>query len=216
MEFKLLFDARSHLEGMDIPWHFCGGWAIDLFIGKETRAHKDLDITVSRANQSRCIDYLLQKEWVIEAPTKKGFMTIDQSNNSDLSYNNIWCMNRSEMHNYLEETNHNGFKSYHFIRTIQTSLDYLEVLFDTCDDQYFIYRRNPKIKIELNKAFYEYKGLPFLAPEVALLYKSKSLAADCQHDFNIVLNYLTNTQKNWLREALIEEYSETHEWLKLL
>jgi len=25
------------------PWYFCGGWAIDLFLGQPMRAHKDVD-----------------------------------------------------------------------------------------------------------------------------------------------------------------------------
>lgn len=92
------------------------------------------------------------------------------------------------MSNYLKRTtSSNGNKSYHFFRTIQTKLDYLEVLFDSYDDTYFTYKRNPQIKIELNKAFYEYKGLPFLAPEVVLLYKSKNIDTDNNHDFNAAL-----------------------------
>ena len=33
------------------PWFVCGGWALDLFIGKQTREHHDLDIGIFRRDQ---------------------------------------------------------------------------------------------------------------------------------------------------------------------
>lgn len=30
------------------PWYIAGGWSIDLFLGKKTREHKDMDIVVFR------------------------------------------------------------------------------------------------------------------------------------------------------------------------
>ncbi len=28
-------------------WYVCGGWALDLFLGRVTRAHKDVDVAVA-------------------------------------------------------------------------------------------------------------------------------------------------------------------------
>lgn len=44
---KLLDELREHLSDLKVQWHLCGGHAIDAYLGKETRKHKDLDITVS-------------------------------------------------------------------------------------------------------------------------------------------------------------------------
>lgn len=58
---KLLKQLEEHLRDMNVSWHLCGGFAIDLFLGKETREHKDLDITVSFDDMEVCIDYLKAK-----------------------------------------------------------------------------------------------------------------------------------------------------------
>lgn len=44
----------------------CGGFAIDAYLGKVTRKHKDIDITVSFHDMIECIRYLKSKGWEIE------------------------------------------------------------------------------------------------------------------------------------------------------
>ena len=34
--------AARILCAVDVPWWIAGGWALDLFVGTQTRAHKDL------------------------------------------------------------------------------------------------------------------------------------------------------------------------------
>ena len=50
----------------DLPslWAFCGGWAIDLFIGEVTREHEDVEIAISRTEQHRLRSYLDERGWV--------------------------------------------------------------------------------------------------------------------------------------------------------
>ena len=38
--------AAAALEGVSAPWAVAGGWAIDLWLGEQTRAHEDLEIAV--------------------------------------------------------------------------------------------------------------------------------------------------------------------------
>src|SRR4029077_2495242 len=40
--------AARALAGVEVPWCVVGGWAIDLFLGRETRHHEDLEIAVPR------------------------------------------------------------------------------------------------------------------------------------------------------------------------
>ncbi|WP_199560463.1 hypothetical protein [Pantoea sp. 3_1284] len=37
----------------DRPWGIAGGWAIDLFIGNETRHHSDIEVAILRDDQHR-------------------------------------------------------------------------------------------------------------------------------------------------------------------
>lgn len=39
MSFEQCQRITSFLSGFNKPWFFAGGWAIDLFIGRETRPH---------------------------------------------------------------------------------------------------------------------------------------------------------------------------------
>ncbi len=39
-------ETRSLLRDLRVPWWVAGGWALDLFIGQQSRPHKDLDIGI--------------------------------------------------------------------------------------------------------------------------------------------------------------------------
>ena len=36
------------LAGTDVPWAVAGGWAIDLHLGRQTRAHEDIEVAIPR------------------------------------------------------------------------------------------------------------------------------------------------------------------------
>ena len=38
------------LQALEVPWAVAAGWAIDLFVGHESRAHEDLEIVVARTS----------------------------------------------------------------------------------------------------------------------------------------------------------------------
>ena len=42
-------EAAVRLAGIEAPWCVVGGWAIDLFLGEQTRAHGDLEISIPRS-----------------------------------------------------------------------------------------------------------------------------------------------------------------------
>lgn len=42
----IISHAREFLSNHGFDWYVCGGGAIDVFLGKQTRKHKDLDIAV--------------------------------------------------------------------------------------------------------------------------------------------------------------------------
>jgi hypothetical protein len=44
-------DLARLLAGASFPWWVAGGWAIDLFVGHQTRPHDDLDVLVLRRDQ---------------------------------------------------------------------------------------------------------------------------------------------------------------------
>jgi hypothetical protein len=59
--------------------------------------------------------------------------------------------------------------------------------------------------------------VPFLSPEIVLLYKSTYLnntgVSDHSHDFTVSLPFLELEQRKWLKKALEIVHSNNHEWL---
>jgi hypothetical protein len=54
-------EVAARLESMRAPWAIAGGWAIDLYLGEQTRAHKDIEIAIDRdqaATVWACLDDL--------------------------------------------------------------------------------------------------------------------------------------------------------------
>ena len=65
-EFAEVTKIGSLLRDLPCPWVVCGGWALDLFLGRVTRPHKDVDVAVARADQLVVRDYLLGRGWALE------------------------------------------------------------------------------------------------------------------------------------------------------
>jgi hypothetical protein len=64
MPFEQCHRIISFMSGFNKPWFFAGGWAIDLFIGKQTRPHQDIEIAIFRSDQLHLKKYL--KEWELK------------------------------------------------------------------------------------------------------------------------------------------------------
>lgn len=48
---KPLTLAAEHMAGYRHEWYICGGWAVDLLLGRQTRDHLDVDIAVFEGDQ---------------------------------------------------------------------------------------------------------------------------------------------------------------------
>ena len=62
---QLLEQANRLLQNIKIPWAFCGGYALDLFLNKEIRRHSDIDICVFENDREKILDYMLCHGWKI-------------------------------------------------------------------------------------------------------------------------------------------------------
>jgi hypothetical protein len=79
-------------------------------------------------------------------------------------------------------------------------------------------------------AFVHCMGVPCMAPEIVLLYKSNYVKyltggaveithpfiKDYRHDFAVCQPFLGGGQRQWLKIALETEYRAGHEWLEQL
>jgi hypothetical protein len=78
-----------------------------------------------------------------------------------------------------------------------------------------MFRRAPRIRRSVDRVFSMGRGLPRLAPEVVLLYKSKGSGQKDDADFAESVGLMTPEQRQWLCDALAATQSE-HPWLAAL
>src|SRR2546427_535915 len=51
MAFEPVRHIAAIMRGFKRPWFVAGGWALDLFLGRETREHEDIEIAILRRDQ---------------------------------------------------------------------------------------------------------------------------------------------------------------------
>ncbi|GAB4572510.1 MAG: hypothetical protein Kow0077_12110 [Anaerolineae bacterium] len=79
----------------------------------------------------------------------------------------------------------------------------LEILLNDAQDGRWQYRRHPAITRPLDAVgLRSPEGIPFLAPEIVLLYKARNPRARDLADFQAVLPGMQPEQREWLRNAL--------------
>lgn len=61
----LIKQANVLLQKQSFSYAFCGGWAIDLFIGSETRTHSDIDIFAYWSDRNAIIVYMQSLGFVV-------------------------------------------------------------------------------------------------------------------------------------------------------
>jgi len=92
--------------------------------------------------------------------------------------------------------------------------DYLELLLNEIAGDTFAFRRDPTITLSMARAIlHTLDRLPYLAPEFALLYKSKyPTMAENLRDFDATLPALDAEQRDWFRSALAKTQAD-YPWL---
>ncbi len=61
----LLTATNEFMKNVHIPWAVCGGFAIDMFLGKDTRMHGDIDICVFEKDREKVCRYMVQNNWLV-------------------------------------------------------------------------------------------------------------------------------------------------------
>jgi hypothetical protein len=182
--------VQSVMREFEPEWFIAGGWAIDLFLGKITREHDDIEIAIFRRDQLALQKYL--HDWNLQIAENGTLSAWKTGEFLELPVHAIHC----------------------FSENLQ--LPFLEVLLNESDDKVWQFRRNRQITKPLSAMFLTNdSGIRFLCPEIVLLYKSKAPRAKDEMDFQAAVKQLENPAKKWLKNALSVCYSE-HKWLALL
>ncbi|HSM70824.1 MAG TPA: hypothetical protein VK851_04715 [Anaerolineales bacterium] len=87
-------DILSLLESAPFSWWITGGWSIDLFLGKQTRNHFDVDIAISRDDQLLAQNYLNKWDFWATKRDKNGNIVLcewETGHKLAMEYPGVWA-----------------------------------------------------------------------------------------------------------------------------
>ena len=210
----LINQLNSLMAETGVDYAICGGHAIDLFLGKKTRLHKDLDVAVYREDRDKIVQHMLNEDWAVYEPCGTAYLhKINTVADQKRIKANIWCVKQSNQH-YRFKEHEKDMYAVDADNSEQTELDYIEFLFNSRKDGNFLYAKNHDVKMNLVNAILKINDIPFLAPEIILLYKSTMADnPDYQLDFDNALTAMGREQIEWLKNSLSVMFQNGHKWL---
>jgi hypothetical protein len=168
-------------------WAVVGGWAIDLYLGRVTRDHRDLEIAIPAQSFEEIAAVVPELAWDVVGDGK------------------LWP--------YPERL---GESHQTWLRDPASGSFLLDVFREPGDDTAWVYRRDRTITVPVAEAFLQSEdGLRYLAPELVLLFKAKHQRLKDQQDFDAVAPTLNTRQRARLR-TLLGRTEPAHSWLDLL
>jgi hypothetical protein len=180
-------EVEAAMAGFGGPWWFTGGHALELFAGFSWRRHDDIDVGILR----RDVPLLAPLAGSLEVFVAAGGVLTPWSGgplSAERDENNIW-MRRP----------HGTWC--------------LDVAIGEGDDDRWIYRRDPSLRLPWDQAVRSAAGgRRYLAPELQLLFKSKTIRAKDDVDAAVVIPLLGDAAADLLRARLPTD----HPWQRLL
>jgi len=185
-------EAVEVLAETMVPWWIVGGWTIDLFVGRQTRQHDDLDVVFLRCDQIAAQGILAG--WDLWAADPPGTLRPwEPGEFLGPRIHDIWC------------------------RREPSAPWSLQIMLAESADDRWVFRRDPRVTAPLAQLGRETgEGTPYLAPHVQLLFKSGTgRRPKDEADFAMALPLLDPLGRRWLAEAL-NTTSPGHPWLARL
>ncbi len=185
------------LADLSSPWWLAGGYAVERAVGEAFRPHGDLDVLVLRPSLLHVQETLAG--WDLHAADPPGTLR-------------RWASGEA-----LPPAIHDIF-----CRRTPSSPWSFQLMVDEVAGDDWVFRRDPRVRRPIDSLAgpASRPGLPVLAPEVQLLYKSGAGREPVRRpkdeaDFDALLPVLDRERLDWLREA-IALTSPGHPWLERL
>ena len=136
----------ERLAGLTVPWYVAAGWALDLFRGRQTRDHEDIEIAVPADRFAEVAERFPDCEFFV--PGGEVMVPFDVE----------------------EQPGHQTWA-----RETATGKWRFDVFREPHDGDTWIYRRDERIRLPYSRVIaHDPAGIPYLVPELVLLFKAKS------------------------------------------
>jgi hypothetical protein len=181
-------EVAERLAGVDVPWCVVAGWALDLFRGETTREHEDLEIAVPMRRFGEIRAALGDFEFEVVGSGRR------------------WSLD-SPAFDVMHQT---------WVREPDTRVYRLDVFREPHDGDTWIYRRDETIRLPYDRIIETTSdGVPYLVPEIVLLFKAKQARPKDDADLDAVLPLLSAARRAWLAETLASVHPG-HRWIDVL
>jgi hypothetical protein len=178
--------VARYLTGIAAPWCVAGGWALDLFRGAQTREHGDIEIAIPAASFPEVRDRF----------PGYAFDAVDSGR--------VW---ENAAPGVL------GTTSQTWVREPVTGNYLLDVFREPHDGETWICRRDERIRLPYGEIIGRTPDdIPYLAPELVLLFKAKHARPKDQADFGETVPHMTALQRATLADLLARVHPG-HRWL---
>jgi aminoglycoside-2''-adenylyltransferase len=167
-------------------WAVAGGWAVDLHVGHPTRAHDDLEISVLAADVPAVIAAFPEPVWQWAVPSDGRLHRHDPASIAATHQNWLWSP-----------------AEHAFV---------LDVFREPHDGGMWTCRRDPALRRPWREVLrISADGIPYLSPEIVLLFKAKHRREKDEADLRSVLPVLDDDRRAWLTVAL-DRVHPNHPW----
>lgn len=178
--------VAERLVGVSVPWCVAAGWALDLFRGRQSRPHGDLEIAVPSAGFAQVRDCF--PEYVFDA----------------VGSGRIWPGAGAETLAATHQT---------WLRDPANGRFLLDVFREPHDNGTWICRRDRSLRLPYDAVVERTAdGIPYLVPELVLLFKAKSPRPKDHTDFAGVLPLLDRVRQDVLA-GWLDRRHPGHPWL---
>ena len=191
-------EVARRLQDVTAPWCVAAGWALDLFRGEQTREHEDTEVgvpdTVDAFGQVRSA----LADFEFEAAGS----------------GHLWPLGAAA----LAATHQTWVSEPAPTRPDERSgrIYRLDVFREPHDGDHWICRRDETIRLPYTDVIrYTAGSIPYLAPELVLLFKAKHVRPKDQADFDGSLPHMTRRQRETLA-GLLARVHPGHPWLAAL
>lgn len=180
-------EVAARLSGTAPCWYVAAGWALDLFVGGLGREHGDLEIGVPRERFAEIVDAFPGFEWDV------------------VGDGHVWPF--PEQADNMHQT---------WLREPATGLYRLDVFREPHRGDQWVCRRDASITLPYNELMLRTDdGIPYVIPEVVLLFKAKARRAKDETDFLHALPALDQSRRSRLSRWLSRVHPG-HPWLETL
>jgi hypothetical protein len=179
-------EIAERLSGVDARWYVAGGWAIELFAGRPTRPHGDLEIGVAAGDFEAVRTALADHEFDV------------------IGSGHRWPLDSP------------AFDRLHQTWARRDGVYRLDVFREPHDGDTWICRRDAALRLPYTQIIrHTSQAVPYLAPEIALLFKAKAARPKDRADLGVALPALGPVQRRWLHRQ-VGRLHPGHDWLALL